>query len=161
MTRDMKILLLVGAVIALMVIVFLIALFTAPAQVPVSSPLPTPISSIFRGINPGNIVNPNYVQPSIAPYTPQNDYSESYIKKAQEIENSERAEREKGQQVGKLLSLVPYKGTYFSISFDYAQVNFVVELNKSHLSEANQEFDAFLIKNGIQSRSWIKNLVVN
>lgn len=161
MPRDIKILFLIGGVIVFMLIVFLVALFTNPSPDPVASPSPTPMSSIFRGIDPGNIVNPNYIQPSIAPYTPQNDYSDSYVQKAEEIENSEQTEREKGQQVGKLLSAMPYKGTYFSIVFDFDSVDFVVELDKAHSTEANQEFDAYLLKNGIQSRSWIKNLVVN
>ncbi len=144
-----------------MLIVFLVALFTNPSPKPISSPLPTPMSSVLRGIDSGNIVNPNYVQPSIAPYTPQNDYSPSYVQKAQQAESSDKTEREQGQLVGKLLSVVPYKGTYFSIVFNYDSVDFVVELNQSHLTEANQEFDAFLLKNGIQSRSWIKNLIIN
>jgi hypothetical protein len=105
MPRDVKILFLIGAVIVFMLIIFLTALFTSPTPSPVTSPSPTPISSIFRGIDPGNIVNPNYVQPSITPYTPQNDYSSEYTQKAKQVENNEKAEREKGESRPVLASI--------------------------------------------------------
>ena len=160
MPKDLRVLFLIGGILAIIVISVLLVIFLAPEPPKNISPSPTPISSVFDGYDNRIIVNPNYTQPSIAPYVEQNDYSPSYIQKAEEINKSEQGVIEKDQAVGSLLSKLPYKGSYFSLTFDYTTADFVVELNKSHLAEANQEFDAFLLKNGVQTRSWIKNLVI-
>jgi hypothetical protein len=160
MPKDLRILFLVGGISAFIGITFIIALFLAPSPKSTVVPSPLPVASVLSGVGRDIIINHNYTQPSIPPYTPQNDYSPDYVQKAEEINKSDQGIIRQDQAVGSLLSLLPYKGSYFSMSFDFASADFVVELNKSHLSEANQEFDAFLVKNGVLSRSWIKNMVI-
>lgn len=61
--------------------------------------------------------------------------------------------------VGKLIEKLPYSGANFSLYYDFSKNQFILYVNPSASSEGNAEFDAFLKQNGVESRSWIKDLV--
>lgn len=63
-------------------------------------------------------------------------------------------------QVGKLLTVVPYEGTHFSLIYDIGKNDYIATINASNREAGEQEMDAFLKNNGIESRSWIHNLVI-
>ncbi|QQG44517.1 MAG: hypothetical protein HYW86_01205 [Candidatus Roizmanbacteria bacterium] len=87
--------------------------------------------------------------------------NQDYKKSAQEINKAESPIVEKEAAVGRLLNLLPYSGKNFKMINDYNKAQYVVTIPKSKEKEGNEEFDAFLKKNGIQDRLWIrKNLLV-
>jgi hypothetical protein len=62
--------------------------------------------------------------------------------------------------VGKLADKLPYYGTNFNFYYSYSRNIFMLYLKPANKQAGNVEFDAFLKQNGVNNRSWIKNLVV-
>lgn len=62
--------------------------------------------------------------------------------------------------VGNLLDKAPYNGKNFSFYYSYEKSEFVLYLPTTTQVAGNQEFDAFLKQNGVESRTWIRHLTV-
>lgn len=62
--------------------------------------------------------------------------------------------------VGKLINILPYGTTLFTLSYDIDKDLFALSLKKDSVEDANKSFDLFLKENGIESRTWIENLTV-
>lgn len=60
--------------------------------------------------------------------------------------------------VGKLLSILPYAGEHFTLEYDIAKNQFTAYIDGD---SGSREFDTFLKKNSIESRTWIRNLLIN
>lgn len=83
-----------------------------------------------------------------------------YNQSVRKIQEEEKQAIYESSQVGKLLDILPYTGTNFSLSYSYSKNVFTLVLNGQNQSLGNAEFDRFLQQQGIQNRSWIKNLVI-
>jgi len=59
-----------------------------------------------------------------------------------------------------LIKKLPYPGTNFSLSYDYSTDVFTLSLKAGNENDGNAEFDSFLISNQIESRNYLKNLIV-
>lgn len=62
--------------------------------------------------------------------------------------------------VSGLIDKLPYFGTNFTLSYSFSGANFILYINPKEESAGNSEFDLFLKKNGIDSRSWVENLFI-
>jgi hypothetical protein len=80
----------------------------------------------------------------------------SYEQSMQTIYKSEDQIIEREGAIGKLLDLVPQRGTNFTLTFDFDQAQYVVIIPSDKRTEGDAEFDAFLKQNGIQSRAWFR-----
>lgn len=63
-------------------------------------------------------------------------------------------------RIGGLVKVVPVQGTYMKFDYDFKRVTFVLTLNKDKELDGLNEFNAFLQKNGIKGREWIRNLEI-
>lgn len=63
-------------------------------------------------------------------------------------------------RVGQLIEALPYSGKLFSLSYDFSNDTFILELDKQSPSDAEKEFDNFLKTRGIQNRSQLQKLVI-
>ena len=63
----------------------------------------------------------------------------------------------KSYDVGQLINILPYSGKDFSLSYSFSTNSFTLYLKSGNEGSGNQEFDAFLKKNGIINRSWFNN----
>ena len=63
--------------------------------------------------------------------------------------------------IGDLITLLPYNGNLFRLSYDYAKDGFSLIFIRQSLIEAQKEFDSFLNTNGISDPSWIENVVIS
>lgn len=61
-------------------------------------------------------------------------------------------------KVGQLIHQLPYSGQFFTMDYSFSSNQFVVTIQQGQESQSNQELDLFLKQNGIENRSWIKNL---
>lgn len=77
------------------------------------------------------------------------------------VENTSQDEEKNRRSflVGQLINQIPYNGASFSLYYNFSKNEFILYINPSTPSQGNVEFDAFLKKNGVESRSWIENLV--
>ena len=97
-------------------------------------PTPTPVS----GKTP-----PNGSSGAFGPKTPA------------EIEQSR-----KSGAVYALIPQIPIMGRNFSLYYSFSSDLFILYINPSQKDAGEKEFDDFLKKNGIDSRSWIERLFV-
>lgn len=141
--KNKKIIFLIGASILVIAWLF-ISLFI----------LLRPLSSTQQ--NSQNTQN-TQTQTSPTP-TPYAEQSEGYKNSTSQINKQSAPLIQHDSAVGTLLNKLPYKGTNFSMSYDFDTNSFVVIINKFNQDEGNKEFDTFLKNNGVMDRSWIKNL---
>src|SRR3989304_899116 len=84
--------------------------------------------------------------------------SKEFNESSKKIQSTVAPQLKRDSLVGELLGKVPYSGKYFKFYFDYPTARFILELDSNHVNEGNKNFDAFLKKNNVEERSWIKNL---
>ena len=87
------------------------------------------------------------------------EQSQTYINNMEQINQKDQQTLNESAKVGQLLKLVPYTGSYFSLDYNYDTGDFILKVDPNHKTEGNQEFDQFLQNNGVQSRSWIKDII--
>jgi hypothetical protein len=63
-----------------------------------------------------------------------------------------------GTEISSLIQRLPYRGTYFSLYYNYSDDIFILFLDKNKSAAGETEFENFLKQNGILDKSWIKNL---
>lgn len=85
---------------------------------------------------------------------------EQYEKSLREIETRENEQLRRDTLIGNLLNSLPYEGKHLLLSYNISTNRFVATMKKDDEANANDELDVFLRSNGIEDRSWIKNLVV-
>lgn len=66
----------------------------------------------------------------------------------------------KDTATGSLLNKLPYKGVNFSFVYYYEINRFTLVLKQGAEQQGNEEFDRWLKDNGINDRSWFRNLDV-
>jgi hypothetical protein len=81
------------------------------------------------------------------------DPNDSYNKSYDEIQAKEQANPDPLQKAADLRSKLPYKGTNFSLDFDYDKQTFVLTLKKSNQAAGNSEFEQFIQANGVDKKS--------
>lgn len=84
-----------------------------------------------------------------------------YQKSVEQIYQLEKPIHEREGRVGDLLTVLPYTGTYFSMSYDVGRLTFVVKIDKNNEEKGNQEFAEFLKSHNIADKSWIRNLEIS
>lgn len=102
---------------------------------------------------------PKEVLPSSTPYPktgPFNSVPNNYTRSDDQKEKDRRA-----FLVGQLIKVLPYSGVNFTLNFDYSNDSFILSLDKNKIDEANSELNLFLSQNSIESKSWIRNLIVS
>ena len=62
--------------------------------------------------------------------------------------------------IGKLVENLPYRGTLFSLSYDFSKDSFTLYLNKNNQLNAEKEFEGYLKNNNIADKNWLQNLIV-
>lgn len=62
--------------------------------------------------------------------------------------------------VGQLEDRLPYSGTNFSLIHNFDNGTITAVMNRDAAQAGNQELDSYLKSQGIESRDWIKNLVI-
>jgi hypothetical protein len=100
----------------------------------------------------------NNIQPTITPFGQQNQNPNavSGSEPAQTTQDQELARR--SGLVTELIGLLPHHGVNFSMYYSYSLNQFTLYINPQKQAEGNAEFDAFLQKNGVLSRTWIPSL---
>jgi hypothetical protein len=76
-------------------------------------------------------------------------------------QNTSAQQHAQGRQdalVGELLNQLPYVGGNFSLYYNYSKDMFVLYINPNAKQQGEDEFNAFLTKNGIKDRSWIQSI---
>ncbi len=111
-----------------------------PKPIQLFSPTPSPISTPL----PINIPSQGVV------------YQESI----KTIQQQEADYVKQSATVGKLITKLPFNGSYSSMSYNFDTNQFTISLKKGSEETGNKEIDSFLSENGIQSRDWIKNLKI-
>lgn len=59
-----------------------------------------------------------------------------------------------------LTKKLPYKSTYFSLSYDPSTFQYTLTFDKNHQVEGNKQFDDFLTSQGISNRDGFKKLKI-
>lgn len=72
----------------------------------------------------------------------------------------EMAEPIKGEEISKLIDKTPYKGAYFSFTYEPNEALFYLYIDPANESRGNKEFNEFLKQNGIDDRTLIKDLQI-
>ncbi len=134
MSSQKKLLALIIALILVVIGILLYISFSAKNNSGGPFPTPTPVS----GKTP-----PNGSSGAFGPKTPA------------EIEQSR-----KSAAVYALIPQIPITGKNFSLYYSFSGDLFILYINPSQKDAGEKEFDDFLKKNGIDSRSWIEHLFV-
>lgn len=130
-----KTLLLIAVLLLTVVFFILILILTPPKDVAKDAfPAPSPNTAISQPED----INKDVAVP--------NDFSE--------------IPEDYSSRVGQLIEELPYSGKLFSLSYDFSNDTFILELDKQSPSDAEKEFDNFLKTRGIQNRSQLQKLVI-
>lgn len=62
--------------------------------------------------------------------------------------------------VSALIEKLPYQGTDFSLSYNFADDSFLLSLDATNQAQGETEFENFLKQNGVLDKSWLQNLSV-
>ena len=111
----------------------------APKKIPLITPTPT-ISPIQKTTTQNN--------------NPESPVSDNFYRTPQEKQRDNKM-----SFVTSLIGHLPYNGKFFTLDYNFNNATFVLTLNKNSLTEANNEFDAYLKTNGINDRSLFENLI--
>lgn len=84
-----------------------------------------------------------------------------YQKSVEQIYQAEKPFHEREGKVGDLLAILPYTGTYFSMSYDVTRLTFIVKIDENNEEKGNQEFADFLKSHKVSDKSWIRNLEIS
>lgn len=82
---------------------------------------------------------------------------EKYTDEQNKLEGEFQDEDQASSRVSQLISKLPYKGTNFSLSYDYGTFKFTLVLNQAKPSEGLSEYNQFLITSGIEPKLIEKN----
>lgn len=136
--------LLVGVAIFLMVVVFFIilSLFSNPTPKDIISPTITPFPESSNN-------HPDLQQ-----------YSDEYKKQFRKVAEEETKILQRDYLISQFIDTLPYDGSFITVSYVISTNKIILVLQKDKQSEGNQEFDALLIRNKIENRSWLKSLVI-
>jgi hypothetical protein len=63
--------------------------------------------------------------------------------------------------ISALIGKLPYQGTYFSLSYDFASDSFLLSLSTTNQTQGEMEFENFLKQNGVLDKNWLENLTTN
>lgn len=78
----------------------------------------------------------------------------------QSLSPADEEQLKRDEVINQLIKKLPYLGTNFSFNYNLSINQFVLVLKTGQEQEGNTEFDKFLKDNQIDSRSWLKNLVI-
>lgn len=132
-----KLIIFVGILIIINLVFYFIS-FLGRKNNPIPRPTPTPIEILQK---PGR-------------QSPGEAISNDFGNQVQPPSDS------KSEALGKLIGKLPYSSRLFSLSYDYVANGFSLVLSSLDEVKARQEFNAFLIKNGIENQGWLQNLTV-
>lgn len=155
---NTRIIIIVGVIVLVFILLLIFVLRGAlnnPGTTPGNSGSTTNGASptIFQAQQPIEKPDSNAV-PSIY------QQSAEYLEEQRKMDLTIAPENEKSTKAGLLLEKVPYKGKLFTFDYSTDDLAFKVILDSSQVLEANQEFDAFLKQNGIEDKSWLRDLKI-
>lgn len=88
------------------------------------------------------------------------EQSQEYKESTEKIAREQKEFLDHEAKVAQLLKLLPYQGNNFNLSYDYKKLEFILNIKQDKVTEANNEFNQFLLQNDIENRSWIRNLII-
>jgi len=88
------------------------------------------------------------------------ELSTIYVYRANLLNQKNQKQVLQDAYVGQLLNFLPYSGYSFSMTYNYLTNQFIVTRKAGTTDQFNTEFDSFLIKHKIQSRTWLNNLII-
>lgn len=106
-------------------------------------------------ITPFDTTNGSGVSPTLA-VQQSKEYLESVKKSFEEAKEPMR----RSSYVSALTPLLPYRGQNFRFEYSYDTLDYTVIFNKNAPALGNAEFDQFLKDHGVDSRDWIRHLVI-
>lgn len=95
----------------------------------------------------------------ISPNADPNGPDEEYTREQKELEDQFLNEDKESSRVSQLIDNLPYKGTNFSLTYDYGSLQFTLILLQGNESAGLEEFAGFIKTNGINASLIDKNLV--
>lgn len=95
----------------------------------------------------------------LSPNTDPNGPDEEYTREQKELEDQFLDEDKRSSRVSQLIDNLPYKGTNFSLIYDYGSLQFTLILLQGKESAGLEEFAGFIKANGIDASLIDKNLV--
>lgn len=100
------------------------------------------------------------ILPSITPYKQQylGPSSVGGAEPAKTPQEKEAAKR--SALVTQLINFLPYSGADFSFFYSFTTNEFTLYIPFPNQQAGNAEFDFFLKQHGVDSRSWIPNLII-
>lgn len=99
--------------------------------------------------------NNSQISPNIDPNGPD----EEYTREQKELEDQFLDDDKKSSRVSQLIDNLPYKGTNFSLIYDYGSLQFTLVLLEGNESAGLEEFAGFIKANGIDASLIDKNLI--
>lgn len=94
----------------------------------------------------------------LSPNTDPNGPDENYTREQKELEDQFLDDDKKSSRVSQLIDNLPYKGTNFSLIYDYGSLQFTLILLEGNESAGLEEFARFIKTNGIDASLIDKNL---
>ncbi len=88
-----------------------------------------------------------------------NGPAEEYTKEQAELEKEFLDDDKASSRVSQLIDSLPYKGTYFSLSYDYGTLQFTLSLLQENESQGLSEYGNFIKANGIDASLVDENLI--
>jgi hypothetical protein len=70
----------------------------------------------------------------------------------------EELEENRGHHVTNLVSVLPFEGTNFSLSYSFDNDEFILYVNPQAEDQGEKELQTFLLENKIKDVSWLPNL---
>jgi hypothetical protein len=138
--------------VALVIVVILSTLITSPKTPSSDTQKNIPSASLPINTNDNRLLEVPTYDPSVIsafPHVNQDDPPP---------EGKEFFKRQ--NLIGQLTDLLPYKGSSFSLAYSLEKNTFEAKISKNSQSRGLEELDQFLKRNQIESKDWIKNLVI-
>lgn len=104
--------------------------------------------------------SPNLFDRQPSPLPPVPAQGETYQESLPKIREEEKEFLRESSQVGVLIQKLPFLGKNFSLTYDITTNQFLVTIGAGQEEEGHRELDQFLKENGIEDRSWLKNLKI-
>ncbi|MEN9407357.1 MAG: hypothetical protein RLZZ455_573 [Candidatus Parcubacteria bacterium] len=141
-----------GSLVLLFIIIIIVVFFIqdSPKSPPDISVTPTPI-------NVEDIPSPTLAA-SLKNNPQEIESGPRYKQSVEEIDKLNKQLLLREAAVGKLLGILPYAGEHFTLEYNIDKNQFTAYIDGD---SGSREFDAFLKKNSVESRTWIRNLLIN
>ena len=120
----------------------------------------TDLAITRKVISPSSPSNRGSTLPTALPTQADRESSKEYATSLKRIEPTESVLMNQEEKVSFLLSLLPYRGSYMTLTYDKRTYSFVLTLDKNNTTKGQMEFDAFLTQHGVASRTWIHYLTI-